>query len=53
MRSPIYPISPTEYLESKAKGEIRHEYVAGEIFASLFGTVRTHHKVGGILFKIN
>ncbi len=42
MRSPIYPLSVSEYLEAELKSEIRHEYVGGEVFA-MAGASRKHN----------
>jgi Uma2 family endonuclease len=44
MRSPIYFISVSEYLEAEVKSEIRHEYFEGEIFAMAGGS-RNHNRI--------
>lgn len=37
-------ISPEEYLEGEKVAEIRHEYLAGEVFA-MAGASKTHHDI--------
>jgi Uma2 family endonuclease len=50
MRSPIYLMSSSEYLEAEAKSEIRHEYVDGEIFAMAGGS-RNHNRICGNIYS--
>jgi len=51
MRSPIYPLSVSEYLEAELKSEIRHEYVGGEIFA-MAGASEEHNFIAGNLYSM-
>jgi len=46
MRSSIYPLPVSEYLEAELKSEIRHEYVGGEVFA-MAGASRKHNLIAG------
>ncbi|HMN45879.1 MAG TPA: Uma2 family endonuclease [Povalibacter sp.] len=39
-RTPSHVLSVEAYLEQEADGRVRHEYVAGEIFAMIGGSVR-------------
>jgi Uma2 family endonuclease len=50
MRSPIYLMSSSEYLEAEVKSEIRHEYVDGEIFAMAGGS-RNHNRICGNIYS--
>ncbi len=50
MRSPIYPLSVSEYLEAEAKSEFRHEYVGGEVFA-MAGASRKHNLIAGNIYS--
>jgi len=50
MRSPIYPLSVSEYLEAELKSEIRHEYVGGEVFA-MAGASRKHNLIAGNIYS--
>ncbi|WP_443193763.1 hypothetical protein [Nostoc sp. UHCC 0926] len=38
MRSPIPVFSVAKYLEAESKSELRHEYLAGQIFAMAGGS---------------
>lgn len=50
MRSPIQILSVSEYLESEAKSEIRHEYIDGEVFA-MGGGGRNHNLIAGSTYS--
>lgn len=43
-------ISPEEYLEGEKIAEVKHEYVAGQVYA-MVGASRSHNLVGGNLFS--
>lgn len=43
------PISVEEYLEGEQRGDIRHEYIAGQVFA-MAGASEAHNRIAGNLF---
>jgi len=43
-------LSEQEYLEAELKGEVRHEYVAGQVFA-MVGASRAHNRVSGNVYS--
>ncbi len=51
MRSPIYPVSVSEYLEAELKSEVRHEYFDGEVFA-MAGASEEHNFIAGNLYSM-
>ena len=44
-------ISPEEYLEGELLAEVRHEYVAGQVFA-MAGASDDHNRIAGSIFGI-
>ncbi|MEL6441688.1 MAG: Uma2 family endonuclease, partial [Cyanobacteria bacterium J06621_8] len=51
MRSPLIPITVEEYLKLEQDAEIRHEYVAGQIYA-MTGSSREHNLIAGNIFAL-
>ena len=51
MRSPLNLLTVEEYLKSEQDGEIRHEYVAGQIFA-MAGASEEHNLIVGNIFAL-
>ncbi len=51
MRSPSNLISVAEYLESELTAEVRHEYVAGQVYA-IAGASEAHNIIAGNIFAI-
>ena len=51
MRSPLNLLTAEEYLEFEQDGEIRHEYVAGQIFA-MAGASEAHNLIVGNIFAL-
>jgi Uma2 family endonuclease len=44
-------ITPAEYLSGELLSEIRHEYVAGQVFA-MVGATRAHNVIAGNIFSV-
>ncbi|VEP14150.1 conserved hypothetical protein [Hyella patelloides LEGE 07179] len=51
MRSPLNLITVEEYLRSEQDAEIRHEYVAGQIYA-MTGSSREHNLIAGNILAL-
>jgi Uma2 family endonuclease len=51
MRSPLNSLSIEEYLKFEQDGEIRHEYVAGQIYA-MAGASEAHNLIAGNIFAL-
>ena len=51
MRSPVNPITVEEYLDLEQDAEIRHEYVAGQIYG-MAGASEAHNLVVGNIFAL-
>ncbi|MGL6338416.1 MAG: Uma2 family endonuclease [Waterburya sp.] len=51
MRSPLNLIAVEEYLKFEQDGEIRHEYVAGQIYA-MAGASEAHNLIAGNIFAL-
>lgn len=51
MRSPINFITVEEYLELELTAQVRHEYVAGQIYA-MVGASEAHNIIAGNIFAI-
>ncbi|MEL7409595.1 MAG: Uma2 family endonuclease [Cyanobacteria bacterium J06558_2] len=51
MRSPLIPITVEEYLKLEQDAEIRHEYVAGQIYA-MTGSSREHNLIATNLISL-
>lgn len=51
MRSPIDFITVEEYLELELTAQVRHEYVAGQIYA-MVGASEAHNIIAGNIFAI-
>jgi Uma2 family endonuclease len=51
MRSPLNLLTVEEYLEFEQDGEIRHEYLAGQIFA-MAGASEAHNLIVGNIFAL-
>jgi Uma2 family endonuclease len=45
----MLPLSVADYLRGEQDGEVRHEYVAGRVFA-MAGAGETHNRIAGNLF---
>jgi Uma2 family endonuclease len=43
-------VSEQEYLEAELKSEVRHEYVAGQVFA-MVGASRAHNRISGNIYS--
>ncbi|MEA5618373.1 Uma2 family endonuclease [Cronbergia sp. UHCC 0137] len=51
MRSPLNIFSVEEYLEAEKSSDIRHEYVAGQVFA-MAGASEEHNLIAGNIYAI-
>jgi Uma2 family endonuclease len=51
MQSPLNILSVEEYLEAEESSDIRHEYVAGQIFA-MAGASEEHNLIAGNIYAI-
>ena len=51
MRSPVNLLTVEEYLEFEHDGELRHEYVAGQVYA-MAGASEAHNLIVGNIFAI-
>jgi Uma2 family endonuclease len=51
MRSPLNLLTAEEYLEFEQNGEIRHEYVAGQVYA-MAGASEAHNLIVGNIFAL-
>ena len=51
MRSPLNPLTAEEYLKFEQDGDIRHEYVAGQIYA-MAGASEEHNLITGNIFAL-
>ena len=51
MRSPLNFLTVEEYLKFEQDGEIRHEYVAGQVYA-MAGSSREHNLIAGNIFAL-
>lgn len=51
MRSPLNLLTVEEYLKFEQDGEIRHEYVAGQIYA-MAGASEAHNLIAGNIFAL-
>jgi Uma2 family endonuclease len=51
MRSPLNSLSIEEYLKFEQDGEIRHEYVAGQIYV-MAGASEAHNLIAGNIFAL-
>lgn len=51
MRSPLNFLTVEEYLKFEQDGEIRHEYVAGQIYA-IAGASEAHNLIAGNIFAL-
>ncbi|MEL6441689.1 MAG: Uma2 family endonuclease [Cyanobacteria bacterium J06621_8] len=51
MRSPLIPITVEEYLKLEQDAEIRHEYLAGQIYA-MAGASEAHNLIVGNIFAL-
>jgi Uma2 family endonuclease len=51
MRSPLKLLTVEEYLKSEQDGEIRHEYVAGQIYV-MAGASEAHNLIAGNIFAL-
>jgi Uma2 family endonuclease len=45
------PIALFDYLAREESGEVRHEYVGGEVHAMVGGTLR-HNRIGGNIYRL-
>lgn len=50
-RVPVYSMSADEYLEAEKSASVRHEYVAGQIYA-MAGASDAHNTIAGNFFAI-
>lgn len=51
MQSPLNILTIKEYLEAEQSGDIRHEYVAGQVFA-MGGASEEHNQIAGNIYTI-